>query len=61
MKDLNQSISIGRGFKPLADDTKERLLAMTKYEGGDGRHELFKSSQRFDGSHHRKLHNFALT
>ena len=60
MKDLDQSLNIGRDFKPMDDSTKERLIAMTKHEGGDGRHELFKSSQRFDGSHHRKRHGFAL-
>jgi hypothetical protein len=25
---------------------------------GDGRFELFKSSQNFDGPHHRKQHGF---
>ena len=60
MKDLDQSLAIGRGFKPLDDSTKERLIAMTKDEGGDGRHELFKSTNRFDGPHHRKRHGFAL-
>jgi hypothetical protein len=33
---------------------------MAAPEGGDGRHELFKSTKVFDGPHHRKQHGFAL-
>jgi hypothetical protein len=36
------------------------LLARTKEEATDGRHELFKSSKAFDSSHHRKQHGFDL-
>ena len=60
MKDLMQAVKIARGFKPLSDSDKTRLLSMSATEGGDGRHELFKSSQRFDGTHHRKQHGFAV-
>ena len=60
MNDLDQGLRVGRGFKPLADSDKERLISMTAGEGGDGRHELFKSTNRFDGPHHRKQHNFPL-
>ncbi len=60
MKDLQQSLKIGRGFKPLSDSDKERLISMTAGDGADGRHELFKSSQRFDGPHHRKQHGFEI-
>ena len=60
MKDLQQDISIARGFKPLSDSDKSRLLSMSAAEASDGRHELFKSSQRFDGVHHRKQHGFAV-
>ena len=60
MEDLKQDVAIARGFKPLPDSEKERLISMAAPEGGDGRHELFKSTQRFDGPHHRKQHNFAV-
>ena len=60
MDELKQDVSIARGFKPLSDDEKSRLFSMAATEGGDGRHELFKSTNRFDGSHHRKQHNFPL-
>ena len=60
MEDLKQDVAIARGFKPLPDSEKERLISMAAPEGGDGRHELFKSTQRFDGPHHRKQHDFAV-
>ena len=60
MKDLMQSVNIARGFKPLSDSDKTRLLSMSADEGSGGRHELFKSSQNFDGPHHRKQHGFAV-
>ena len=60
MKDLMQSVRIARGFKPLSDSDKTRLLSMSADEGSGGQHELFKSSQQFDGPHHRKQHGFAV-
>ena len=59
MKDLQQDLKVARDFKPLSDTDKARLFTMTKDEGADGRHELFKSTQRFDGPHHRLQHGFA--
>ena len=59
MEELMQDVSIARDFKPMPQEEKDRLLAMTKVLGGDGRHELFKSSQIFDGPYHRKQHGFA--
>jgi len=60
MEDLKQEVAIARDFKPLSDAEKTKLLAVAKPDGGDGRHELFKSSQQFDGPHHRKQHGFAV-
>lgn len=60
MEELKAEIAIGRGFKPLSDSQKEEILAMAAPEAGDGRHELFKSSQNFDGPHHRRQHGFAV-
>jgi hypothetical protein len=39
---------------------KSALLARTKDEATDGRHELFKSSKAFDSAYHRKQHGFDL-
>lgn len=60
MDELMADIKIGRGFKPMADDQKAVLLSKVADQAGDGRYERFKSTQRFDGSHHRKQHGFAV-
>ena len=60
MEDLKQDVGIARGFKPMPDAERNKLLARVREEAGDGRHELFKSTQTFDGVWHRKQHNFAV-
>ncbi len=60
MEELQAEIAIARDFKPMSGEEKAVLLAKVADEAGDGRHELFKSTQNFDGSHHRKQHGFAL-
>ena len=60
MDELKADIKIGRGFKPMADDQKAVLLSKVADEAGDGRYERFKSTQAFDGPHHRKQHGFAV-
>jgi aryl-alcohol dehydrogenase-like predicted oxidoreductase len=57
MKVLEQDLAIARAFTPMAKDEMEKLLAKVKPHAGDGRHERFKSTQFFDGPHHRKQHN----
>jgi len=58
MEHLKQDVALARNFKPMTAAEKEALLARVREEAGDGRHELFKSSQRFDGPHHRRQHGF---
>jgi predicted aldo/keto reductase-like oxidoreductase len=60
MEQLKQNVAIARNFKPMTAAEKNALLARTKEEATDGRHELFKSSKAFDSSHHRKQHGFDL-
>jgi len=60
MEDLRQDIEIARHFKPMLEAEKMALLTRVRDEAGDGRHELFKSTQQFDGPHHRRQHNFAV-
>ena len=60
MEVLKQDVDIARGFKPMPESEKATLLSRVREEAGDGRHELFKSTQTFDGPHHRRQHNFAL-
>jgi aryl-alcohol dehydrogenase-like predicted oxidoreductase len=58
MAQLKQNIQIARNFQPMAAAERNALLARVKEQASDGRHELFKSSQVFDGPHHRRQHGF---
>jgi uncharacterized protein len=58
LEHLKQATALARGFQPLTDDEKARLVARVKDVAGDGRFELFKSSQVFDGPYHRQQHGF---
>ena len=60
MDELMAEIKIGRGFKAMSDETKAVLVSKVADVAGDGRHEQFKSTQRFDGPHHRRQHGFAV-
>lgn len=60
MEDLDQALRVGRGFQPMDADEKMELISRAADPGADGRHELFKSTQTFDGPHHRKQHGFAV-
>lgn len=60
MEELMADIEIGRNFKPMSDETKAVLLSSVADVAGDGRYERFKSTQQFDGPHHRKQHGFAV-
>ncbi len=60
MEDLKQDVGIGRGFQPMTDGERTALLERVREEAADGRHELFKSTQTFDGVHHRRQHGFAV-
>jgi aryl-alcohol dehydrogenase-like predicted oxidoreductase len=58
LEHLNQATALARGFRPLTDDEKASLVARVKEVAGDGRLELFKSSQTFDGPYHRQQQGF---
>ena len=58
MSQLEADIRIARNFTPLDSATRAEILKLAEPEAGDGRHELFKSTQLFDGVHHRKQHGF---
>ncbi len=60
MEELKAEVAIARNFKPMSDADKEELLKKAAPVAGDGRHELFKSTQQFDGPHHREQHDFAV-
>jgi aryl-alcohol dehydrogenase-like predicted oxidoreductase len=58
MEQLKENVAVARNFKPYTASEKAALLAKTKEEATDGRHELFKSSKAFDSAFHRKQHGF---
>jgi aryl-alcohol dehydrogenase-like predicted oxidoreductase len=55
---LQQAVALGRDFKPMPDAERTALLERVRAVAGDGRFELFKSAQSFDGPHHRRQHGF---
>lgn len=60
MEDLEQDLAVARDFQAMQQSEKSQLLARVKPESTDGRHELFKSTQTFDGTHHRRQHRFGV-
>ena len=58
MGQLKEAVAIARDFQPLSEAAKRKLLARAKSEATDGRHELSKSTQVFDSTHHRLQHGF---
>ena len=59
MRHLTENITLARNFTPMTEAERTALLARVKDVAGDGRFEQFKSTQNFDGGHHRKQHGFA--
>jgi predicted aldo/keto reductase-like oxidoreductase len=59
-EDLQQDLGLARNFQPLEKAEMNALVAKTRPVATDGRFELFKSSQVFDGPYHRIQHGFAV-
>jgi len=59
MKELEENINTARNFKSMEEDEMQQLLTKYKEVAGDGRYEFSKSTQRFDGSHHKAQHGFS--
>ena len=55
---LKQNVALARDFKPMSDAERTALVQRVRDVATDGRFELFKSSQTFDGPHHRRQHGF---
>lgn len=47
---LQKNLAILKGFRPFDEEEKRELLARTKDAAKDGKYELFKTSQHFDGT-----------
>jgi aryl-alcohol dehydrogenase-like predicted oxidoreductase len=59
LDELKGAVSLARSFEPMTEAEKAALLARVEPEAGDGRHELFKSTQAYDGPVHRAQHGFS--
>jgi hypothetical protein len=58
LEQLRENVALARGFKPMPEAERTALVERVRELAGDGRFELFKSSQTFDGPHHRRQHGF---
>lgn len=58
MDELRQNVATARNFTPMPDAEQESLLASVREVAGDGRYELYKTTQRMDGPYHVKQHGF---
>jgi aryl-alcohol dehydrogenase-like predicted oxidoreductase len=47
---LEQDLKLARNFVPLSAQERESLLARTAPAAKDGKHELFKTAQKYDGT-----------
>ncbi len=59
MEQLREAIALARNFNPMPADEQKALTDKVRDVAADGRFELFKSSQMFDGPVHRRQHGFA--
>jgi predicted aldo/keto reductase-like oxidoreductase len=57
-ENLQQDVEMARAFTPLSEAQQQELLAGVYEEATDGRHEWFKSTQKFDSQYHRDQHGF---
>ncbi len=58
MEDLQRAVQIAANFRPMEEGELSALLKRVRAVSGDGRYELFKTTQRFDAPLHRKQHGF---
>ena len=58
LEHLAQNVALARGFVPMNPEEQAALVGRAKDGARDGRFEPFKSTQEFDGPHHKKQHGF---
>jgi uncharacterized protein len=59
LENLAQNVALARGFKPMTESEQAALVSRVKEAAADGRYEIFKSTQIFDGPHHLRQHGFS--
>ena len=60
MNDLERNVATGRNFEPMSESEQAALVASVGEVAGDGRFELYKTTQRMDGPYHTKQHGFEI-
>ena len=58
MDELLANVATARAFGPMPEEQQRALLASVHAVAGDGRYELYKTTQRMDGPYHAKQHGF---
>lgn len=58
MDELVENCASARSFTEMPPQEQQALLASVKDVAGDGRYELYKTTQRMDGPYHVKQHGF---
>ena len=56
MEVLDQDIEVAKNFVPMSREEQDALTAQTKNIGGDGRYEVYKTTQNYDSGTHRTQH-----
>ncbi|MDA0206830.1 MAG: aldo/keto reductase [Acidobacteria bacterium] len=56
MQQLESDLAVARDFVPMSSEELQSLLAVAEADAGDGRHEQFKSTRRFDNPIYREMH-----
>lgn len=57
-ENLQQDLGVARNFEPMEKEEMAALIEATQEIARDGRCELFKSTQQYDGPYHQKQHGF---
>ena len=60
MDELQANVATARSFEPMPAADQEALLASVELGAGDGRYELYKTTQRMDGPYHARQHGFQM-
>ncbi len=55
---LRQNVGIARGFKPMSPQEMQALRERCRPSSGDGHHELFKTTKKYDGKVGREQHGY---
>jgi len=55
---LRQNVGIARGFRPMSPQEMQALRERCRPASGDGHHELFKTTKKYDGKVGREQHGY---